>query len=232
MKYVIFVLTALPQILMASAQLIIVVSDEFNATTATLQRYELHNNHFKPVGTTIPVNLGRSGMGWSLSELNIPHNHNDPLKREGDGRAAAGIFYVTGSFGYAPQTNPHMPHIQSSRDLICVDDVNSSAYNTITTRSKAADAASFELMRRDDGLYELGLTLSHNSTRTPYHGSCIFLHVEKAPATPTAGCTSMTKEQLRILIEWLDIRKKPLLIQIPKQYLRAVMQQLEQLKTL
>ncbi len=232
MKYVVFVMLFTYHALLASEQLLIVISEEFNATTATLQRYELNNRRFQPVGDKINVNLGRSGLGWSQSELNIPHRADEPLKREGDGRAPAGIFFITGSFGYTQHPNKNMPYIQSSPDLICVDDVHSSAYNRIVRHSQAPDAQSFERMRRSDALYALGLTLSHNSRRIPYEGSCVFLHVEKAPHQPTAGCTSMSYTDLNTVVQWLDIRKKPLLIQIPKHYFPEVMKLLDHLKTL
>ncbi len=232
MKYVVFILLTLPQILTASSQLLLVISDDFNASTAILQRYERQEMHFQPIGAAIAVNLGRSGLGWSPSELDLPHDAEEPRKREGDGRAPAGIFYITGSFGDTAHTDTNMPYIHTTAELICVDDVNSSAYNTITSRSAAPAAKSFELMRRDDALYTLGLTLSHNTKRIPYDGSCVFLHVEAAPNTPTAGCTSMSYQDLSSILKWLDIRKKPLLIQVPRRYVPEVMKRFDQLKTL
>ncbi len=232
MKYVVFTILFAYHTLVASEQLLIVISDDFNATTATLQRYELQKGRFQSIGEKIRVNLGRSGLGWSRSELEIAHRRDEPLKREGDGRAPAGIFYVTGSFGYTQSPNPNLPYIQSTPDLICVDDVNSSAYNSIVKRSEAPEATSFELMRRSDALYALGLTLSHNSPQTPSYGSCVFLHVEKGADKPTAGCTSMSYDDLYTIVQWLDIRKKPLLIQVPKHYFPEVMKLLDRLKTL
>jgi D-alanyl-D-alanine dipeptidase len=223
MKYLLFIVTLTTKLLFASSQLIIVTSDEFNSTTATLQRFEHTDNSFKSVGEPIHVNLGRFGLGWSPSELNIPHQDDEPQKREGDGRAPAGVFFITGSFGYFDTPTQKIPYIKSNQELICVDDVNSSYYNTITTDPKAKEAKSFEKMRRSDKLYELGLTISHNKKHTPYYGSCVFLHVEKFRGSPTSGCTSMSKKDLRTLMEWLDISKKPLLIQIPKRYHLEVM---------
>jgi L,D-peptidoglycan transpeptidase YkuD (ErfK/YbiS/YcfS/YnhG family) len=233
MKYLFFTVIVTSKLLLASSQLIMVISDEFNSSRAKLQRYELVNETFKAVGDEIPVNLGRSGLGWSPSEIEIPHRSDEPQKREGDGRAPAGVFYITGSFGYfdAPPTLK-IPYTKSSSDLICVDDVISSYYNTITSDAAAKKAKSFEIMRRDDELYELGLTLSHNKEHTPYYGSCVFLHVEKFKGSPTSGCTSMSKEDLKVLIKWLDISKKPLLIQIPTRYHLEVMKLFSQLKRL
>ncbi|MEA2111576.1 MAG: L,D-transpeptidase family protein [Campylobacterota bacterium] len=218
MKYTFFIVILTLKSLIASSQLLMVVSNDWNSTTAQLQRYERVNNTFVSVGKKIDVNLGRSGLGWSDSEVNLSKNKSEPQKREGDGRAPAGVFYITGSFGYFDTPNKKVPYLHSNSELICVDDVNSSAYNTITPRALAKEAKSFELMRRDDDLYELGLTLSHNNKRVPYYGSCVFLHVEKFKGAPTSGCTSMSKQNLQTLIKWLDISKKPLLIQVPKLY--------------
>ncbi len=232
MKYITFIITLSFELLFGASQLVIVTANEFNSTTATLQRYELLNETFQTVGEKLHVNIGRSGLGWSLSKIDISHKKSEPVKREGDGRAPAGVFFITGSFGYFDAPTEKMPYIQSSNELICVDDANASTYNTITTRSQADGAKSFELMRRKDNLYELGLILSHNQDKVPYHGSCVFLHVEKHRGAPTAGCTSMSKEDLQTIIKWLDISKKPMLIQIPTHYRLEVMELFSKLKML
>ncbi len=232
MKYIVFIISLSFELLFGASQLVIVTANEFNSTTATLQRYELLNETFQTVGEKLHVNIGRNGLGWSLSKIDIPHKKSDPVKREGDGRSPAGVFFITGSFGYFDAPNKKLPHIQSSDELICVDDVNASTYNTITTRSQSDGAKSFELMRPKDNVYELGLTLSHNQDKVPHHGSCIFLHVEKAKNSPTAGCTSMSIENLNTLVKWLNISKRPLLIQVPKHYLPEVIKLLDTFKLL
>ena len=64
--------------------------------------------------------------------------------------------------------------------------------------------------------------VEHNKQQQPLGGSCIFLHVQKKPDAPTAGCTSMRYEDIKKIVKWLDKEKNPILIQIPKRYLDAV----------
>lgn len=205
-----------PFILTAQTQLLLVVSDDFNTAKAQLQRYEKHRDHFVKVGESIPVNLGRNGLGWSVDALRFAKT-NEPIKHEGDGRAPAGIFELGEVFGYAVSHATHMSYRHASQDLICIDDSGSPKYNHITTIDNNTTVKSFEWMRRDDALYRLGVTVRHNTQNQKEMGSCIFLHVETTPPKPTAGCTSMSYEALRTLVAWLDPAKSPQLLQIPKE---------------
>ncbi len=213
-----FFLSAAHLSLFAGNQIVFVVSDDFNATTAQLQRYELLDDHYTPVGKKVKVNLGRSGLGWGLGSEVLRHKENEPVKQEGDGRAPAGIFALQQSFGYAPTIGSAMPYIQADEKLICVDDIDSDAYNTLISPDEHERPKSFEWMKRDDDLYEVGVTVAHNRAQEYRAGSCIFLHIQKADASPTAGCTSMTKEALLEIIAWLEPSKEPLLVQIPRGY--------------
>ena len=213
-----FLLPAALLSLFADEQIVLVLSDDFNTTTAQLQRYELRDGKYTLAGSELTVNLGRSGLGWGLGSEAVKHKRREPVKQEGDGRAPAGIFALQQSFGYAPSIQTAMPYLQVDRETICVDDVDSAAYNTIISPDKSERPKSFEWMKRDDALYEIGVTVAHNQTQEYRAGSCIFLHIQKADASPTAGCTSMTKEALADIIAWLDPQKKPLLVQIPKIY--------------
>jgi D-alanyl-D-alanine dipeptidase len=210
--------------LLASEQLIVVVAKNFDTSTAQLQRYEQSDNRYKKVGKTIPVNLGRNGLGWGLGHP-FKHAEGEPLKHEGDGKAPAGIFDLSHVFGYAPSAPTAMPYLQSGHDLICIDDTSSPFYNTLQPITDKTEIKSFEWMRRDDALYELGVTVDHNVKGVKPRGSCIFMHVEKAPGSPTAGCTSMTLPRLKTVVGWLDSGKKPLLIQIPKAYCETIEKQ-------
>ena len=77
-------------------------------------------------------------------------------------------------------------------------------------------------MKRDDHQYKLGIVVEHNKKQLKQRGSCIFLHVEKFKGASTAGCTSMNLEDITKIIHWLDIKKKPILIQIPKKELYQI----------
>lgn len=221
LKKLCFLSWSLSLTLFASEQLVVVVADNFTTSTAHLQRYVKVDDTYSKIGSALVVNIGRNGLGWGLGRP-FEHAEGEPLKHEGDGKAPAGIFDLSSVFGYAAAEDTAMPYLQSGRDLICIDDSSSPDYNKLHSITDRTMVKSFEWMRRDDTLYELGITVDHNVRGEEKRGSCIFLHVEKGPKAPTAGCTSMPLPQLRTVTRWLDHDKKPLLIQIPKAYCHQV----------
>ena len=95
-----------------------------------------------------------------------------------------------------------------------VDDVKSRYYNQIVDETTVPDKDwdSAEIMRREDGLYGMGVMIGHNPERVAGGGSCIFLHVWKGPGQGTAGCTALEAENVRKIIAWLDPGMAPRLV--------------------
>jgi len=199
-----------------SKQLLLVQANDFNTTQATLQAYSRDKQGWKKVFKPISVNLGRKGLAWGEGEVYFPHSKKEPLKIEGDGKAPAGLFSLDGFFGYDKQ-NFNFPYLQLHKDDICVDDSYSKDYNTLIRVKDKHAYKSYELMRRQDNLYELGILVGHNKKGLKNRGSCIFIHIQKAHNSPTAGCTSLPKTKLLELMHWLDVSQKPLLLQLPRQ---------------
>jgi hypothetical protein len=190
-------------------QTLLVLSDGFNSSNAILYSFENGVSIFPP----IDVNIGRNGLAWDSEDKEFEHKNSEPLKHEGDGKSPAGIFALVSSFGTDEQTF-HFPYTKSSSELICVDDTNSSLYNTLVLLPPVKPK-SFEYMKRDDNQYDLGIIVAYNPTQIKNNGSCIFLHVEKEALHPTAGCTSMQYNEIKKIITWLDSSKNPRLVQIP-----------------
>ncbi|HSM87712.1 MAG TPA: hypothetical protein VLT16_16270, partial [Candidatus Limnocylindrales bacterium] len=198
-------------------------SSDWNAIQGTLQRFERGTPRakWKPVGARVPVVLGKNGLGWGLGVVNVDSLRlpDDPLKKEGDGRAPAGVFVLSKTFGYAPQARQgwKMPYVPLTSSVECVDDSGSKFYNRVVDRgSVSPDWNSSEHMLRQDELYRWGVLVEHNSN--PPHagaGSCIFMHIWRGPGQPTVGCTAMPQAQLEPLISWLDPARHPLLVQLP-----------------
>jgi len=210
--------------LFSSEQIILVVSDNMQSSKAKLECYEDGKKLFK----TIDVNLGKNGLGWGIGEHTFFIKKDEPLKYEGDKKAPAGIFKLGDIFGYAKNGNYKMPYLFTSEDLICVDDTHSPFYNQIIQAH--GDEKSFEHMKRKDHQYTIGITVKHNKNALKKRGSCIFLHVEKFSGATTAGCTSMKYEDLKKIVQWLDKKKNPLLIQIPKNRTDKVLELYPQLR--
>ena len=209
-------------------QVLLVVPSDWNEVSTHLICFERTNRTaiWEKFGHTIPVVIGRSGLGWGTG-LHPTNDLTGPMKREGDGKSPAGIFRLTGAFGYEQPDSVkwiHLPYAQCTSMLECVDDPNSSHYNSILDASKVAksDWRSFENMRRNDELYRLGIFVEHNqSPAIAGKGSCIFIHIWQGPTIGTSGCTAMAPERLTEILGWLEPTKRPVLVQLPKaEYFR------------
>jgi L,D-peptidoglycan transpeptidase YkuD (ErfK/YbiS/YcfS/YnhG family) len=205
----------------ASLQLVTVVSADWTSVPAMLQRYERSSNAaWATVGASVPVVLGKSGLGWG-DGLHPLANDGAPKKQEGDGRSPAGLFSLGSAFGYSPPSEATflaLPYLQATADLECVDDPSSSHYNQLVYRSTVAnvDWSSSEKMSLAGDAYRWGLFVDHNvSPIVPGDGSCIFLHVWSGPSSSTVGCTASDESELKTVLGWLDPAKHPMLVQLP-----------------
>jgi D-alanyl-D-alanine dipeptidase len=202
----IFLMSFLLSTLSASEQLVVVLSPELNATVASMQRYEQGIKWVK-IGDKMPVVLGRSGLGYAHDKI--------PLKNEGDGHSPAGIFPISSTFGYSEIPNSAMSYYHADEKLICIDDVNDSRYNMFALLDPSNPPKSFETMRRNDEVYRNGAVIGYNVTGEKGRGSCIFIHLNHSDHRPTSGCTAMEEGPLKELLEWLDPKKNPQILQIP-----------------
>jgi L,D-peptidoglycan transpeptidase YkuD (ErfK/YbiS/YcfS/YnhG family) len=199
----------------ASEQIILVVSDDYNSKKAALSCFE----DGKKVFSNFDVNLGKKGLGLGLGEIEL--KSQSVKKYEGDKKAPLGIFKLSMVFGYNKQKDLKMPYLHVDKDTVCVDDSKHKNYNQIIQLPKDKPE-SFEYMKRDDKQYQIGVVVGHNKKQISQRGSCIFLHVQKHKDAGTAGCTSMSYEDLKKIVKWLDISKNPILIQVSKSELSQV----------
>ena len=206
----------------AARQMIVVTTADWEAVDATLQRYErgAADQAWRPVGGAIPAAVGRTGLAWGTGIHPDPAG-DGPEQREGDGKAPAGIYRLSSTFGYAPAAETgwiRMPYVQTDASTECVDDSRSRFYNRRVDRDTIPqpDWTSHEELRRNDELYQWGVWVDHNSDPPrPMGGSCIFLHVWAGPGAATSGCTAMAESDLRQVLAWLDPRARPVLVQLP-----------------
>ncbi|HEU5415437.1 MAG TPA: hypothetical protein VFW31_16845, partial [Candidatus Angelobacter sp.] len=125
-----------------STEMVVVTTADWNAPSGTLQRYERESpgNRWKAVGDPISVMVGKTGLGWGsgLVKISASFAKNHPVKKEGDGKAPAGVFRLSKAFGYAPEEKPgwKMPYMPLTSSIQCVDDTDSKFYNTLVDTSK------------------------------------------------------------------------------------------------
>lgn len=202
-------------------QIVVVTTRGWDDVPGVLRRFERKGTRgaWARVGGDVPVAVGRNGLGWGAGLVETGGAAAGPRKKEGDGKAPAGLFALGSAFGFAPSGEAawlRLPYTPLTPSVECVDDVGSSRYNLIVDRTLTGDVDwnSSERMRSVEG-YRWGLVVKHNA-QPPVagRGSCIFLHVWAGPGKGTAGCTAMEEESLKALLRWLDPKKGPLLVQL------------------
>ena len=213
-----------------STQMIVVTTSGWAVVEGQLQRYERDTPHqaWQVVGNPISIVVGENGMGWGIGAIATDspgvRRASDPVKKEGDGRAPAGVFGLGTAFGDASQPLPglKMPYLSLTPSVECVDDVGSKYYNRIVDRSTVTpDWNSSEHMRSVGEAYRWGIVVglngivTHTNPPVPGGGSCVFLHIWGSSRHSTAGCTAMPQSELETLLTWLDPTRKPLLVQLP-----------------
>ncbi len=219
--------------LSAAEQLVVVQSADWDAAQGLLRRFERPRPHAPFVSVAhdheqpMLVWLGRAGLAWRSDGADDSANLllSGPRKREGDGRAPAGLFALRELWGYAATrpTGVRLAYHQADAKTRCVDDADSPLYNQIVAADKGlAPFRSAENLLLSSDHYKYLVVIDYNiQTPRPSAGSCIFLHVAPPPGEPTAGCTAAAEKDLLTLLRWLDERKHPLLLQLPRAALAA-----------
>lgn len=195
-------------------QIVVVQASTISSTAGHLWLLERHLDQWQSTLGPSPVSLGRNGLAWGIGEHSIQRPASIPLKREGDKRTPLGVFRIPYAFGEAASVHSNLPYHRMTPHHAGVDDPNSHHYNQIVdTREVTRDWQSAESMIPSGGSYRLGLFVTHNPKNRPHSGSCIFLHLWPTPNEPTSGCTAMSEETMRLLLEKLHPRARPHLIQ-------------------
>lgn len=202
-------------------QMVLVTTDGWDANQGAMRTYERRGDEWVARGDPVPVTVGRSGTAWGIGLH--PAQTDGPTKREGDGRAPAGVFEIGEAFGYAASATTALPYAQMRDSSWCMDVVGSPLYNRIVDADDVGSAAvegSSEPMRRDihangDQRYRNGFVIQHNRDNRSGAGSCIFAHLWKAPGEPTAGCTAMAPTSMQRLYGWLRPEAHPVFVLLP-----------------
>jgi D-alanyl-D-alanine dipeptidase len=205
-----------PLALSTSNQLIIVTTKNWTDIQGTAQRYERHGPTFQKIGDPFAVVVGKSGLAWGKG-LTVVDPRDGPIKREGDGKAPAGVFKLGTAFGYDKTAETQLPYQSLTPTIECVDDSQSKRYNQLVDGATVTkDWNSSERMRRDDDMYRQGIFIEHNTPASAGAGSCIFFHIWRGPTSGTLGCTAMAPADIARLLKWLDPRQGALLVQLPE----------------
>lgn len=220
------VVPASAQIPEESEQVLVGVAPNWDSSYVTLTFYEkkgFGKKRWKVQGSSWKGRLGRNGLVWGKG-LHPPVPEKLRTKREGDGRAPAGIFDLGGAYGYAESVrkSPQLPYRQITTRDLWYEDTGSPHYNQhrILPHEPRTTAERKAQMKQGDYAHSLKLFIEHNSKRTgitPGAGSSIFFHIwRREGAAPTAGCTTMAESNLRRLIGMIDPAKRPVYVLLPE----------------
>jgi hypothetical protein len=223
--------------LASSTQLVVVTTADWDSASGQAQLFERQkpHGHWKRVDAPFEIVVGQAGLAWGDGVLGPGARDiraaSDPIKKEGDGKAPAGIFRLSKAFGYSsqPLAGSKLDYLALSSSIECVDDPASRYYNRIEDRvSLTPDWHSSEQMLRSDDLYRWGIVVDHNSgPPQPGAGSCIFMHIWRGPGQGTAGCTAMPQVKMESLLRWIDPSRQPLLVQLPRLRYDALRKRLQ-----
>jgi len=208
-------------------QLVVVTTSGWDDNQGHLQTYVRDGQGWKPAAQAFAVAIGKSGSAWG--EGLFPPQKAGPQKQEGDGRSPAGIYGIGEAFGYAPTARTKLDYHQMQASSWCIDVPGSPFYNQIVDEKDvgalgvegASEHMRLDLHNNGDVRYKQGFVIAHNAKATPGRGSCIFAHLWRTPGEPTAGCTAMEPANMEALQAWLDPKKQPLFVLLPKaEYIR------------
>jgi len=191
-----------PEPLASARRVVLVTAESVNTSLARLQRFERDatTQPWRSLGLPEDAVIGRNGMAWAPLFRSFART-GEPVKIEGDKRAPAGFFRIGRSFGFAPSERPG--YLQIKEGTVCIDDLESAAYNSITTRDKIGAFVHGENMSRVPA-YKNGLLIDYPTDRRHRAGSCIFIHIRTPSAASTAGCVAVPEQQVLALQDFAE----------------------------
>lgn len=200
-------------------QLIVSLAPSWDAPRGRLLLLDRTSEGWRPASPVIAVLYGKHGLAWGRG---VPGTEETGRhKREGDGRAPAGLFAIGTIYGDDPRLpdGADFPYHQVTARDAWVDDPQHPLYNQhVVIDDPANPPAWFEKhrMRVGDAAFRWRVEIRHNAEPTlAGAGSVIFFHIRRGPERKTAGCTVMAQDDLLAMIRWLRSDRKPHYLLLP-----------------
>ena len=188
-----------PPALEKATQVLLVTAPDMGSLQATLRRFERPRpgDAWREVAAASPAVVGATGLGWA-DPAGAPAD--EPQKHEGDKRTPAGFFPLGRPFGRAASTLPGYLKLEPGQQ-ICVDAVSSPSYGRIVSRHEEPKAHGEDM--GTISLYRRGFVIDTPVDAARRSGSCIFLHVWRAPTKGTVGCVALPEPAVAELQAWV-----------------------------
>ncbi len=137
-------------------------------------------------------------------------------RRQGSYATPIGTYTMTEAFGIKPDPGTGLPYHQVVEGDWWVQDNNSQHYNSLRNESQGGFKRTTDGINGSERLIDYGKQYAHSvvinfnrapDRRVPMRGSGIFLHVNSGKGA-TAGCVSIGKPKLRLLMSYLQVRDR------------------------
>ncbi len=206
------------------SQLIVGLAPDWNAVHGRLVWLDKSGAAWQRQAGPLPILFGKNGLAWGTGIAG--QDEAGLRKHERDGRAPAGIFRLGEIYTYDASLPPgsDYPFHQVTEADVWSDDPRSPSYNrhVVVDPKNPPDSYSHEKMRGGDFAYRWLVEIRHNSDPpVPGDGSAIFFHTRRGVDRPTAGCTTMAKDNLVSLIAWLRAAGHPCYVLLTRDEYRA-----------
>ena len=131
-------------------------------------------------------------------------------RKQGTGTTPLGTYTMTYAFGLKSDPGSWVHYHKVKTGDFWVEDNGSAYYNQLRNKSKggfrwwppASNANSSERLQSYPGQYDYAILINFNRQPAVRHrGAGIFLHVNGSG--PTAGCVSISKEELKVVLAYL-----------------------------
>lgn len=200
-------------------QLIVSIAPSWDAPRGKLMLLERTTQGWQAASPVIAVLYGKNGLAWGRGVAGT--EEGGLQKREGDGRAPAGLFalgIIYGDDPALPDGAAYPYHQVTNRDA-WIDDPKHPLYNQhVVIDDPANPPAWFEKhkMRLGDAAFRWRVEIRHNADpAVAGAGSVIFFHIRRGPERKTAGCTVMAEDDLLTMIRWLRADRSPHYLLLP-----------------
>jgi L,D-peptidoglycan transpeptidase YkuD (ErfK/YbiS/YcfS/YnhG family) len=172
-------------------QLIIVEAPQADSPIGTLTAYERAGGEWRTALGPTHADLGELGVGEPQDDVF---------------RTPVGTFPLGMAFGREPNPGTTMAYTRVDNSDWWDEDVDSPTYNTLV-RSPTMPSEDAENLGRSGEIYDYAVLVEHNPQRIPGRSAGIFVHV--TDGEPTWGCVAIDRDQMRMLLQWLDPAAAP-----------------------
>jgi len=212
-----------------SRQVVVVTASSWSTSYATLRTYEKGSDgSWRAKFAPMRARIGGNGFARAANRM------------QGSGETPAGTFGITRAFGrYAdPGTTLSYTHFDTN-DWWPYDPRSPRTYNVYQRRRVAAATwrtSWAENLWSYGGQYRYAAVINYNLPKDLYYangqwfarrtadtrrGGGIFLHVN-GPAGRTAGCVSVAYTEMKALLRWLDLAKRPRIVMGPTSVISSM----------